>query len=156
MSQAQPVRFVDFFGVAAIQSVLMLGLVWLETGRNFGWPDVAFAIFAGIILTSGIFIIISSVRRHRAADAPKFQIPSRFFPRLVVYLCVFMLIYAIPLVDIYFLHPTNAQPRMVAEALIRSVWMALGFAIINRWSSAGGPPSSMVKLDLDIKSEHKD
>jgi hypothetical protein len=149
--QGNPIRLVDFFGVAAIQSVFMLALVWVEADMNLGWHDVLFAVSAGIVLTSGLLIII---HRHRAAGKTSIRIPSRFLPRVLFNWCCFVFIFAIPLIDLYFLHAANIR-HVAVEALWRSLWMALGFAIVNSWSSSSDMSSSRVKLDLDLKSEEK-
>jgi len=148
-------RLKDFSGVAAIQSGLMLMLVWLEGGRSFDWRDVAFAISCGLILTSLIFAIISITKRQVATGGLRLQIPSHFIPRFLFYWCAFMLVRAIPAADGYLLHPFNTERTTITTIFGWSAWMALVFAIFYWFSNRNAPVSSVAKPDPDASSEQK-
>ncbi|SRR5713101_3136251 len=140
MSQGQVTRFKKACGIAVMQAVWILGMVWLIVGRNLGWLDIVFAVCWGII--------ILAIRLSPVLDALQFKVRSRFVTRCAFVLGVSTLLVTIPFAYIHFRHPS--EPLPVIDILVFGVGMTF-WLVIAPWFSKQNTSSSNVTSNLDVK-----
>ena len=132
-------RIVDYLGVLAFQTTLMTLLVWFEVEQGFGWLDFAFAMSGAAVFTS--MPLVLRYAAPKAGWTVTLRLPSGFWPRLLIFLPLLLVISAVPLAAIYVLHHGEFRSRTVIEFLILSVGMAVSLSVFSfRPADSRKPP----------------
>ena len=115
--------FLSLCGGVLFVVAALLAMIWVQVTSDIGGRDVAFAAVSAAPIWSAGFLL-------RRAGAWR-QASFRVIPRFAINWCVFVVLFSVPLLDGWLLHPAAKRGHPPLWWLGFSIWMASFFTFMD-------------------------